>query len=103
LVLLKGLSYALNLPAKEALYLVTPSEVKSKVKGWIDIFGQRGAKALGAWITKLDMLSELDDLLFGGTLISILFTFIWMYNSYETGQQYEKKYQKMMEEMEKEK
>jgi ATP/ADP translocase len=74
--------------------------VKYKVKGWIDMFGQRGAKGLGAWITKLDILSDLDDLLFRGTLISILFTFVWMYEAYVTGQQYERKQKKKLKEIE---
>ena len=38
-VSLKGLSYALNNPSKEMLYLPTSPDVKFKVKSWIDMFG----------------------------------------------------------------
>jgi AAA family ATP:ADP antiporter len=48
---LKALSYALNNPCKELLYQPTSKAVKFKAKSWIDIFGQRGAKALGSVVT----------------------------------------------------
>ena len=47
MLLLKGFSYCLNNPCKEILYQPTSSSVKFKAKSWIDIFGQRGSKALG--------------------------------------------------------
>jgi AAA family ATP:ADP antiporter len=50
MVLLKGLSYALNNPSKEILYIPTSRDVKFKAKGWIDIFGVRSIKASGAGI-----------------------------------------------------
>lgn len=50
---LKAFSYALNNPCKELLYQPTTNAVKFKAKSWIDIFGQRGAKALGSVITNL--------------------------------------------------
>eukprot|EP00906_Rhabdomonas_costata_P035713 RCo050173 len=50
LVLMKGLSYALNNPCKEILYLPTSKDVKFKAKSWIDSFGGRAAKSLGSLI-----------------------------------------------------
>ena len=50
MVILKGLSYSLNNPAKEILYIPTTSDIKFKAKGWIDIFGIRSVKASGASI-----------------------------------------------------
>lgn len=38
-VMLKGVSYALNNPAKEILYLPTNPDIKFKVKSWCDMFG----------------------------------------------------------------
>lgn len=49
-VLAKGLSYALNNPAKEMMYIPTSKDVQFKAKGWIDMFGARAAKACGAQI-----------------------------------------------------
>merc|ERR1719231_1791232 len=51
MLVLKALSYALNNPCKELLYQPTSDAVKFKAKSWIDIFGQRGAKALGSVVT----------------------------------------------------
>lgn len=48
---LKGLSYALNEPCKEILYMVTSDSIKFKAKAWIDVFGSRCAKGAGALIT----------------------------------------------------
>ena len=41
MVVIKGLSYALNVPCKEMLYIPTSQDVKYKAKSWIDMFGGR--------------------------------------------------------------
>ena len=51
MVLTKGLSYALNNPAKEMMYIPTSKAVKYKAKSWIDLFGGRAAKAAGSSVT----------------------------------------------------
>lgn len=48
---LKALTYALNEPCKEMLYMPTSETIKFKAKAWIDVFGARTAKALGSTIT----------------------------------------------------
>lgn len=48
----KALGYALNQPAKEALYIPTSKSIKYKSKAWIDMFGLRFAKAAGSEINK---------------------------------------------------
>jgi len=48
---LKALTYALNEPSKELLYMPTSEAIKFKAKAWIDVFGARLAKALGSTIT----------------------------------------------------
>jgi len=53
MIILKGLSYALNNPAKEILYIPTTRDVKFKTKGWIDVFGIRSIKGAGAGINAL--------------------------------------------------
>jgi len=67
---LKALSYALNNPCKELLYQVTSRAVKFKAKSWIDIFGQRGAKALGSVVTNF-WADSAAALLSNGMVISI--------------------------------
>lgn len=47
----QGLTYALNEPCKEILYLPTSDAVKFKAKGWIDVFGSRCLKGIGSFVT----------------------------------------------------
>mmetsp|Transcript_68557 Transcript_68557/g.155023 ORF Transcript_68557/g.155023 Transcript_68557/m.155023 type:complete len:582 (+) Transcript_68557:147-1892(+) len=47
---LKALTYALNEPATELLYMPTTEAVKFKAKAWIDVFGTRAMKAAGGLI-----------------------------------------------------
>jgi AAA family ATP:ADP antiporter len=42
MMVIKGMSYALNNPTKEILYQMTSINIKFKCKSWIDTFGQRG-------------------------------------------------------------
>jgi AAA family ATP:ADP antiporter len=51
MMVMKGMSYALNNPTKEIMYQVTSNNIKAKCKSWIDTFGQRSAKATGSIIT----------------------------------------------------
>ena len=44
-VAIKGLSYALQSPSREMLYIVTTDSIKFKAKSWIDVFGGHAAKA----------------------------------------------------------
>jgi hypothetical protein len=53
------------------------------------MFGQRFAKGVGAFITKSSYLSSLDDLLFHGSLASMLFTLVWMAEGFQVGRQFE--------------
>jgi ATP/ADP translocase len=48
--LLKALTYSINDPAKEILYIPTSNAVKFKAKFWIDVVGARVAKAIGSTI-----------------------------------------------------
>lgn len=47
---LKALTYSINDPAKEILYIPTSNAVKFKAKFWIDVVGARVAKAIGSSI-----------------------------------------------------
>lgn len=46
----KGLSYALQSPSRELLYIITTDSIKFKAKSWIDVFGGHAAKAAGSAI-----------------------------------------------------
>ena len=76
-ILGKGLSYAVNNPAKEMMYIPTSKDAKFKAKGWIDMFGGRSAKAGGSAIT--DALKGSAGLMGIGTAISIgLIGLLWI-------------------------
>ena len=49
--------------------------------------GQRVAKGVGATITQL--YQDLESLLFGGTLISLGFSVVWVFAAFSAGKQYE--------------
>lgn len=77
-VILKGLSYAINNPSKEMLYIPTGPDVKFKVKSWIDMFGGRSAKAVGA-ATVNQVKDTLEGLLTYGTLIGYVWVGLWIF------------------------
>lgn len=71
----KALSYALNQPAKEVLYIPTSRSIKYKSKAWIDMFGLRFAKAAGGTIN-----SSMGSLLLyvGSFSLSVIGLWIFM-------------------------
>jgi len=77
MVVIKGLSYALNNPCKEIMYIPTSKDVKFKAKGWIDAFGGRSAKATGSGINA--MFTQMVDLMFFGSLISLGIVGFWIF------------------------
>jgi AAA family ATP:ADP antiporter len=88
MMIIKGMSYALNNPAKEILYQRTSSAIKFKCKSWIDTFGQRSAKATGSLITNQFATSIMDLTNYGsaaGLLILVWLLYIsdWMGKEFE--------------------
>jgi len=73
----KGLSYALNNPAKEMMYIPTAQDIRFKAKGWIDQFGGRSSKALGAAVNDAYRHS-VSDLISCGTAISFGLIVVWI-------------------------
>ncbi len=91
-ILLKALNYAFASPLRESLYIPTTKLIKFKSKSWIDSFGTKFAKSVGA------TFSGISGTL-GGTLLSInavntiFFTTIiglWMVVAHFLGRRYEK-------------
>jgi ATP/ADP translocase len=76
-IIIKGLNYALNVPSKEVLYIPTSKDVKFKAKGWIDAFGNRTTKLLGALVTN-PLKHSINVLLSFGTLASLAIVACWI-------------------------
>ena len=76
-IVIKGLNYALNVPSKEVLYIPTSKDVKFKAKGWIDAFGNRTTKLLGATVTN-PLSSSITMLLSYGTIASLAIVACWI-------------------------
>jgi len=83
MVALKGISYALNNPCKEIVYIPTSKDVKFKAKSWIEGFGGRGAKATGSGINA--MFTQMADLMFYGSIISLGIIGVWILVAYYVG------------------
>lgn len=77
LIIIKGLSYALNNPSKEMMYIPTTKDVKFKAKGWIDMFGGRSSKGAGSYINDFFKHNPADLLMYG-TLISLGIVGVWV-------------------------
>lgn len=88
MMVIKGMSYALNNPTKEILYQATSSSIKFKCKSWIDTFGQRSAKAAGSIITNA-FASSLVDLNNYGTLVGVVLATFLIWVSKEMGAKFE--------------
>ncbi len=73
----KGLSYALNNPAKEMMYIPTTQDIRFKAKGWIDQFGGRSSKGAGAFINDT-FKTSITDLVDYGSYISFGLIIIWL-------------------------
>jgi AAA family ATP:ADP antiporter len=89
MVLTKGLSYALNNPAKEILYIPTSKDIKFKAKGWIDLFGGRLAKAVGSTCTTaLRDLPSAELMVDAGVGVSLVLVVGWMAAASSVGNMY---------------
>ncbi len=86
-VIAKGLSYALNNPAKEVVYIPTSRDAKFKAKGWIDMFGARGAKAMGSGFNEFLKRTPIA-LLYYGTILSLGLVSIWVVIAFFVGNKF---------------
>jgi ATP:ADP antiporter, AAA family len=77
MIAIKGLNYALNNPTKEVMYIPTSKDVKFKSKGWIDVFGGRSLKGVGAGVNNL-FRTNLSQLFLYGTVISLGVVGLWI-------------------------
>ena len=84
-VLCKGLSYAVNNPSKEMMYIPTSKEVKYKAKSWIETFGSRGSKAIGGSISKTLVKGGLDAVMVKGNFIGLSIIGLWTFVAFFVG------------------
>lgn len=77
-VIFKGLSYTLNVPAKEVMYIPTSKDVKFKAKSWIDGFGGRAAKGAGATMTG-SLGGNFSLLMIFGTIAALGIVAFWIF------------------------
>ena len=85
MVMIKGLSYSINNPTKEMLYIPTSKEAKFKTKGWIDTFGNRMSKLAGARVSNA-LKGNIQNLMFYGTALSLGIIGIWFIAAIYVGQ-----------------
>ncbi len=83
MIFLKGFSYALNKPCVEIMYIPTSRDIKFKTKSWIDAFGSRFSKAIGASINAL--FADMSALLFFGSIISLGLVAFWIVIAFFVG------------------
>lgn len=50
MVFSKAVNYALNQPTLKQLYIPTTKDTKYKAQSWMEVFGSRGAKAMGSYV-----------------------------------------------------
>ena len=92
MVLIKSLSYALNNPSKEMMYVPTSRDAKFKAKSWIDMFGARSAKAAGAQINGMLARASGGHLFFlqTGSLVSLTCIFLWIAVAFFVGRKFQR-------------
>ena len=83
MMLVTAISYAVNNPTKEMMYIPTSSDAKFKVKGITDTVGSRGSKAAGSAINNslnvgATQALKVANLMAFGTLIGVGFIAIWL-------------------------
>jgi len=88
MMVMKGMSYALNNPTKEILYQMTSTSIKFKCKSWIDTFGQRSAKAGGSLVTNA-FAASMPDLIAYGSFVGVIGSVGLIWVSYYMGQKFD--------------
>ncbi|OGB83241.1 hypothetical protein A3F66_05370 [candidate division TM6 bacterium RIFCSPHIGHO2_12_FULL_32_22] len=87
LVIAKGLTYGLNNPTKEILYIPTSKDVQFKTKGFTDTFGSRAALMTGASISN-KFKDNIPKLMSVGTVICLGFVGFWALAAIYVGHKY---------------
>lgn len=83
MLMVKAMSYAINNPVKEMMYIPTSKDAKFKTKSFIDMFGSRSAKMSGAqiggWLNvENNPMLSINNLIVYGTFISLGIIGAWL-------------------------
>ena len=89
MIVVKGLSYALNNPVKEMMYIPTSKDAKFKAKSWIDMFGARSAKAAGSGVNNV-FKDSAPMLMLYGTMIALGLVGVWIIAAMFVGRTFNK-------------
>ena len=74
----RGLSYSINRASKELLYIPIHPHLSYRAKAWIDMFGYRVFKVLGAVLTALDRGPPVDAGLVGLGWLTMSVCVLWL-------------------------
>lgn len=90
MMLVTAISYAVNNPTKEMMYIPTSNDAKFKVKGITDTVGSRGSKAAGSAINNslnvgATQAIKVASLMAYGTLIGLGFIAVWLIAAFYVG------------------
>ena len=83
LSLCKALTYSIHDPAEEVLYMPTSDAVKFRAKFWIDVVGQRVAKAVGSAIN--NYAGSVEGIVMYGSLPSVVASLALWLACYQVG------------------
>lgn len=81
--LLKGMTYSIHDPATELLYQPTSNFIKFKCKFWIDVVGDRIAKAMGSFMNA--RAGSAENIVSLGTIPSVLISIALLVTSHQVG------------------
>eukprot|EP00956_Cyclotella_meneghiniana_P008039 scaffold10711_cov73-Cyclotella_meneghiniana.AAC.5 len=79
----KALTFSVHDPAEEVLYMPTSDAIKFKAKFWIDVVGQRVAKALGSAVN--NYAGSIEGIIKYGSLPSIVASIALWFACYQVG------------------
>ena len=83
----KALTYSIHDPAEEVLYMPTSDDAKFRAKFWIDVVGQRIAKAIGSAIN--NYAGSVEEIVKYGSLPSIVSALALWLVCYQVGNQFD--------------
>jgi len=83
LSLCKALTYSVHDPAEEVLYMPTSDSIKFRAKFWIDVVGQRVAKAVGSAIN--NYAGSVEGIVIYGSLPSVVASIALWLACYQVG------------------
>ena len=84
----KALTYSVHDPAEEVLYMPTSDDAKFRAKFWIDVVGQRIAKAIGSAIN--NYAGSVEEIVKYGSLPSIVSSMALWLVCYQVGIQFDR-------------